>query len=1034
MALPQGITSDLCPFCISDDPRELTARVLGDCELYEELGRGGMGVVWRGRQRGLEREVAVKTLPGGDLATAEARERFRTEAQATARLHHPNIVTVYAVGEEDGMPYIVMELILGRPLGVYITNDNGISHQQAAQWIQQAAEAVEHAHQQGVLHRDLKPANMIVETETLRLKLTDFGLAKILGADVSATFTRQAAGSPAYMPPEQARTGLSTTRSDVYGLGAVLYAMLTGRAPFHSESLASMLAQVERDEPVRPSQLTPNIPQDLETICLKCLEKDPTQRYASAQELWEDINHFLQGRPVRARPISSAARAMRWARRHPWPAASLVLSLGLVATVISFLLWRVRQDQQHAAALQVEQRATQEALITAKIEEARALIDLAAPHSQAQALGIIQKTLTLHLSPHSRAQLRDAAISALSLPSAEVRALKGEGVACSDWTWAASDLARGRWALAQHYLGPVHIRQIESAADSHTIDVTPHEMTALIGFSPGGRWLAMRHGEQLGVWDTMPESERPLAMLVTPWAGGRRFNVTKQAFTPDDQGLLWIDGDDVVLTSLPSGQEQQRWHGGAGDYHAAESIALDSTGQWCAVALARRPTVQLRRFPAGVLELQYDGFFSQPLTSIALSSGAEQIAGGDGTGQLVIWRRSELVGPTHRFHQQRAPFYGLRFSPDSRLLSSTCEDGTSTLWDALLGRHLVSLPMEMGVGSFSLDQQSWGVGTSAGQLSIAHYRPSEVLQSFRPPAPPGLPQTFTQLPDGRSLLCLGGDGIVQCQLPDGRALRTWSFQRPSSLLAELGRDSFLVAGAGGVARLFLSDDRAPQQLASGSRWGCGSLCRSADGQWLGFTETECARGVVWPSTQSGLQSVRSIADAKALPSTMVLSPDGALAALGDVNAARLRICNVSDGNLLRELPLPARHALAWSPNGRWLAASGSQAALWDTATWASLPLPSLAENHAPAGGCAFNASSKLLAYVVGNASVALIHPETRVLLATLHSPRVKQIYKIEFSPDEQWLTAAAEAGEIYQWDLTTLRQRLAWLNVNTILE
>jgi len=352
--LPAGTPGELCPLCVADEePPENGVRVLGDCELFEEIGRGGMGVVWRGRQRGLDRAVAVKTLPGGDLAGAEARARFRIEAQAAARLHHPNIVAVHDVGEADGMPYFVMELVSGRTLGAVIA-EKVPPPRTSARWLQEAALAVQHAHEHGVLHRDLKPSNILLEPAEggERPRVTDFGLAKLTDTESGLTLSGSAAGSPAYMPPEQARGAPSTALSDVYGLGAVLYTALTGRAPYQGDTVAAILAQVEREEPIPPRRLHPAVPRDLETVCLKCLEKNPARRYATARALAEDLQRFLDGEPVLARPVGLAGKAIRRAARRPALAAALALALlALVATAIVSTVAALRIDEARDRAL-----------------------------------------------------------------------------------------------------------------------------------------------------------------------------------------------------------------------------------------------------------------------------------------------------------------------------------------------------------------------------------------------------------------------------------------------------------------------------------------------------------------------------------------------------------------------------------------------------------------------------------------------------------------------------------------------------------
>jgi serine/threonine-protein kinase len=247
--LPPGVRAEFCPACVlGESGMADTGRVLGDCEIFEEIGRGGMGVVWRGRQRGLHRDVAVKTLPGGEFASEEARARFRREAQATARLRHPGIVAVYDVGEDDGMPYFIMELVEGRTMAAAMA-EKPVPVRQAAAWLRDVALAIEHAHGQGVLHRDIKPSNILIEPGG-RPRVADFGLARLADADgaehAALTVSGAIAGSPAYMPPEQAHGREVTVRSDVYSLGAVLYHLLAGRAPFLGDSIATVLAMVTR--------------------------------------------------------------------------------------------------------------------------------------------------------------------------------------------------------------------------------------------------------------------------------------------------------------------------------------------------------------------------------------------------------------------------------------------------------------------------------------------------------------------------------------------------------------------------------------------------------------------------------------------------------------------------------------------------------------------------------------------------------------------------------------------------------------------
>jgi hypothetical protein len=288
-------------------------------EVMDEIGRGGMGVVYRAWQTELRRSVALKWLLAA--ADAAARARFRTEAEAVARLYHPNIVQVYDFGEVDGRPYFSMELVEGGTLAGLVRG-GPLPVRHAAELTATLARAIDYAHARGVVHRDLKPANVLLAPGGTP-KVTDFGLAKLLVGGVEQTASGVVLGTPAYMAPEQAgaREAPVTAAVDIYALGAILYEMLTGRTPFWAESAVNLLMQVRSVEAIPPGRLRPGLPRDLETICLKCLEKAPTQRYASAAALADDLDRFLRDEPIRTRPVGRLARLWRWGRRNPALAA-----------------------------------------------------------------------------------------------------------------------------------------------------------------------------------------------------------------------------------------------------------------------------------------------------------------------------------------------------------------------------------------------------------------------------------------------------------------------------------------------------------------------------------------------------------------------------------------------------------------------------------------------------------------------------------------------------------------------------------------
>ena len=325
------------------DTRKPTNRAVPAIEGYEvlgELGRGGMGVVYRARQIQLNRPCVLKMILAGVHADAEATLRFLAEAEAVARLQHPNIVQIRNIGEAEGLPYFELEYVEGGSLDRRLDGTPWPAPRAAA-LVEALARGVAEAHRVGIIHRDLKPGNVLLAADGTP-KVTDFGLAKALGSDVGLTRTDSILGSPRYMSPEQAtgKSKLVGPLADVYSLGAILYELLTGRPPFVGTTVLEILDQVETIEPVPPSRLVPGLSRDVETIALKCLQKEPARRYESAAALAEDLRRFVGGEPIVARPVPFWDRAWRWCRRHPAPAA-LTAALVLVATLgLAGILWQ----------------------------------------------------------------------------------------------------------------------------------------------------------------------------------------------------------------------------------------------------------------------------------------------------------------------------------------------------------------------------------------------------------------------------------------------------------------------------------------------------------------------------------------------------------------------------------------------------------------------------------------------------------------------------------------------------------------------
>jgi tetratricopeptide (TPR) repeat protein/tRNA A-37 threonylcarbamoyl transferase component Bud32 len=326
---------------VSGDPDRF-AGSLPDHELLAEVGRGGMGVVYKARQKSLNRLVALKMIRAAGLTPDADLRRFRNEARTVAHLDHQHIVPLYEFGEHDGQRYFTMKLIEGGSLVQHLQRF-ATDPRAAARLVAQVARAVHHAHQRGILHRDLKPSNILLDEEG-RPHITDFGLAKHMAADSSLTLSGQLVGTPSYMAPEQAGgcKQAATSAADVYGLGAILYALLAGKPPFRGETVLDTLQQVKELEPERPRSVNPRVPRDLETICLKCLRKDPAARYGAAEHLAIDLEAFLAGDPIQARPPSRLAVLGRWYRQHK----PLVTAIAACLIVV-LILFRIPREQEH---------------------------------------------------------------------------------------------------------------------------------------------------------------------------------------------------------------------------------------------------------------------------------------------------------------------------------------------------------------------------------------------------------------------------------------------------------------------------------------------------------------------------------------------------------------------------------------------------------------------------------------------------------------------------------------------------------------
>ena len=367
--IPVDAPESVCPSCLLDEtadihdptaisppPRDHLGQI-DHFKLIEEISTGGMGIVYKAIQEDLNRVVAVKMIRTGRFANSQELERFQAEAEAAANLRHPGIVAIHQVGEEDGNHFFSMDWVGGGNLESWL-DGRPMEDVEAARLLQKVTQAVAYAHSEGIIHRDLKPHNILMDADG-NPHVSDFGIAKRLDCDSQLTVTGVVMGSPSYMSPEQATGDSANVRetSDIYSLGAILYALLTGRPPFRAATPIKTLEQVTSREPLPPKSLNPSISEDLNTICLKCLSKSPLSRYHSADALQAELNRFCEGKPIQARPLSRTETTLKWVKRNPL-VSGLYTTIGIIA-LLGFLSvwWQLQQTKAALASAKELQRA-----------------------------------------------------------------------------------------------------------------------------------------------------------------------------------------------------------------------------------------------------------------------------------------------------------------------------------------------------------------------------------------------------------------------------------------------------------------------------------------------------------------------------------------------------------------------------------------------------------------------------------------------------------------------------------------------------
>lgn len=1035
----------------------------GDYEILEEVARGGMGVIYKARQYSLNRIVALKMLLPGTLDSPESLHRFRVEAEAAASLCHPNIVAIHAFGEHDGQPFYAMEYVAGADLA-QVSRGHPLPARAAARYTRAVAEAVQYAHEHGVVHRDLKPSNILIDSDD-QPRIADFGLAKRQAGDSDMTQTGQTLGSPHYMAPEQAAGGAGRggRAGDVYALGAVLYHLLTGRPPFLGETPAVTLRLVIETAPVAVRLLNPSVSRDLETICLKCLEKDPSRRFASAQELADELGRWLAGEPIRTRSIGRWGRLWRWSRRKPQQAAlsAAVSVLGLALLVgAPVALWRIsrerNQAQRHAAEEERQRRLADATLYRLEIQRAQ---ELFANDKAGEAIALLAFLLRGEPKDQAVAEwlLNELTYRNFALPlqtpclhedmvfdvqwSPDGRRLLTVSRECQVRVWDAATGDR---------VGSPIVHDHRQVTSGHFL-TRPHPLVA--SFSPDGTRVVTASVDRTArVWEA--ETGAPLTPpLAHPdW-------VTVAGYTPDGRRVVTGCKDGVVrFWDAASGQPT-----GLTVRHGAEVVDLDvsvdgrrlvtasedQTGQvWDAetgqpVGQALRHTKGLRcvrfdrtgsRVVTGSLDYTarvWDAATGQPLTPSLEHEGVLNTAQFSPDGVWIVTAAFDKTArvweaatgrPVGRPLAHRATVRWAGFSPEGSRLATASEDGTARLWETQTTQPLSEPLRHSGTvwcARFSPDGVRLATASSdrtAQQWDVRPGNPPPALASY------GVKLESVQWHrDGGCVLTFGQSWAFTRTVRDGSFLVDANTQRfPSTATvrsAEFSPDGqfILTAGEDGIARLRDGSGRRflrPPMAHRGPVWRARF---SPDGRHV-VTASADRTARVWDLQSGGagaapLEHPDVVRDA-------VFSADG----LRVATACADRQARVWDRQTAQLLVPPFPHdaevlAVEFSPDGQWLATSAADQAarIWEAH---SGRLRAVLRHDGPILAIQFSPEGRSLATASGDATARLWEVATgRPLTDPLeHDGAVTAVH---FSGDGVRLVTASADGLARVWDVRT---------------
>jgi WD40 repeat protein/tRNA A-37 threonylcarbamoyl transferase component Bud32 len=1028
-------------------------RYFGDYEVLEEIARGGMGIVYKARQVSLQRLVALKMILAGELASDAQVQRFRKEAEAAAQLDHPHIVPIYEVGEHGGHQYFSMKLVEGASLARKIKE---LEHQYpaSAQLMATVARALQYAHQRGIIHRDLKPSNILIDAQG-QAHVSDFGLAKQLDSIEAPTRTGVILGTPCYMAPEQAagqvrQIGIA---ADVYSLGSILYELLTGRPPFRAETPMEVLTQVMNDEPVAPRLLEPKVPKDLETICLKCLEKAPRKRYLTAQALAEDLERWFAGEPIVARPAGWPERLAKWAKRRPAVAGLMLTLLVSLAGLLGLAAWsyaRISQalddvEAQRVAAVAagereaLQRREAEKARDAAVAETYRALLSetralrLAHPPGwRAEALHKLRRLQQLD-TPRDLAELRSEALACVSEFDLFAAApLRGGNV------WSVDFSPDGKQLAAASYDGSVRLWDVAKASELRQFqdpELDPsqlHQSKAplpAVRFRPGADWLAFTTWGRGIAFEEWRARQAPLPALK------RKGPARYLAF--DGSGRLlavsWGDGT-VGIYDADTGATVKEIDTKVGRYFHLP-VALSPDGKRVAV-MGPDHTVQLYTVAEAQPPVSL-GKHRDVVRALCFSRAGDRLASASADHTVKLWNPAQPGGDPLTLVGHTARVNCAAFHPNGSLLATGGDDRTLRLWETSTGAMLRVLPCGSNTLANALSIAFSPDGNrlaAADSLTVYQLTSRQGRQALAGHSYGVAGSVFH--PNKRLLASAAWDRqLIIWDLETGRPLRRGRGERnnPMQAIAAAPDGSVIATGLGSYTNAsgtdfaidlwdwetgaLLRQLKGPQATVTALAFHPSSkllAAGTADGTWL-----------VWDLATDAVVQRKKLASG-AVRDLAFIGKGEQLLVAGCVG--RLELYDLSESKTVRAVDLPGGlNSVALTRDELHLAVGARDGTLRILAFPTLEEKAKLTDPSGSIGALVFSPDGRLLASSADRkVTVWDVRSQRRLFTLPQHSP----VHHLAFDPEGQRLAICGAAEVIIVWNFALIRPELRTIGLD----